>query len=206
MPIVILPGTGSYYVTLDQIRAMPNLADAVKFTDDELSGARDWFEAKFEEYVGMAFVPRTATDRINGSGGSTLMLKRYPVRTVTAVRVYTSVALNTAFTTAELADILVDPTGEITRVTLGAWTYGARNIEVVYTHGQAAPPADIKDVALVAIRQKLLADHSGDRGNRHLGVAQEGVFVRNTQGPFFNDEVNDVANLYRSKYRIPAMA
>lgn len=210
MPIIILPETGSAYVTLEEIRALPNLGDETRFTDDELGTARDWFETKFEAYTGMAFVPRTATERINGSGGSTLMLNHYPVRTVTAVRVYTSVTLNTAFTADELADILVDPTGEITRYTLGAWTYGARNIEVVYTHGQTAPPADVKREALVAIQEKLMEDHSGRPTDRTYGVATDGVFVRSIlpgkDKPFGIASVDQCANEYRARYKLPAMA
>ncbi len=202
MPIVILPDDTDHYVTLAEIRALPNLSSATQFTDDELALAREWFETKFEEHVTMAFLPRTATERLSGHC-STLRLNHWPVRSVTAVRSYTSPTASTAFTGDELADLLINPTGTIQRYSTGYWP---ADVEVDYIHGQEVPPAEVKDVALVAIRQKLLEDHSGDRGNRQLGVAQEGVFVRNTQGPFFNDQVNDVANAYRAKYRLPAMA
>ncbi len=194
--------TTAAYVTLQELRALPNLGDTAKFTDAELTNARVWFETKFEEHTGMAFVPRSATDRLTG-GGSALFLPRWPVRSITAVRSYTSPTVSTAFTAAELADLQTDPSGIVKRYTLGYWP---ADVEVDYIHGQAAPPEDVKDAALVAIREKLLKDNTGDRGNRHLGVATEGVFVRNTAGPFFNDEVNDVANTYHKKYKLPAMA
>lgn len=194
------------YVSIDEIRALKNLDDTAKFTDAELRAARSWFEAKFENHVGMAFVPRTATDRLNGTGSTTLRLNHWPVRSVTAVRVFSTSTTSTAYTADELADITEDAPGYLRRWSLGTFAAGLQNIEVDYTHGQESTPEDIKDAALVAIREKLLKDHSGDRGNRHLGVAQEGVFVRNTKGPFFNDEVNDVADAYRAMYRIPAMA
>jgi hypothetical protein len=202
VPIIVLPEVDSGYVTIPEIRALPNLGDITKFTDAELADARDWFETIFERHTGMAFVPRTATERLDGRY-ATIMLKHWPVIAVTAVRSYTSATGYTAFTVDELADLKVDPTGEIKRYAAGAWP---GDVELDYIHGQAAPPADIKDAALVAIRQKLLRDQSGDRGNRQYGVAQEGVFVRNVQGPFFNDEVNGIADAYRDAYKLPGMA
>lgn len=206
MPVILLPETENAYVTIAEIRALKNLDSVTKFTDDELAQARAWFETKFENHVGMAFVPRTATDRLNGTGSTLLRLNHWPVRSVTAVRVFSTSTTSTAYTAGELADITEDAPGYLRRWSLGTFAAGLQNIEVDYTHGQEAPEEDIKDVALVAIRDKLLKDQSGDRGNRHLGVAQEGVFVRNTKGPFFNDEVNDVADAYRARYRVPAMA
>ncbi len=124
------------------------------------------------------------------------------MRSVAAVRSFTTATASTPFTEDELADLLLDDAGGIKRYGLGYWP---ADVEFDYVHGQPAPPADVKDVALVAIRQKVLEDHTGDRGNRQLGVATEGVFVRNTQGPFFNDQVNDVANAYRARFRVPGM-
>lgn len=201
MPVILLPETENAYVTIAEIRALPNLGSVTKFTDDDLAQAREWFETKFEAHVGMAFVPRTATERLDGRC-STIMLKHWPVRSISAVRSYTSASAYTSFSADELTDIQRLDTGELRRYSFGYWP---ADVELDYVHGQEAPPADIRDVALVAIRQKLLADQTGDRGNRQLGVAAEGVFVRNTSGPFFNDEVNDVANAYRAKYHLPGI-
>jgi hypothetical protein len=205
MPIIVLPETDNAYVTIAEIRALPNLGDAVKFTDDELAQAREWFETTFEDYTGMAFVPRTATERLDGHC-STLMLKHWPVRSVTAVRSYTTATVYTSFSAGELADLKIDRTGEIKRYSLGYWP---ADVEIDYTHGQAAPPADVKREALVAIQEKLMEDNSGRPVDRTYGTATDGVFVRSIlpgkDKPFGIASVDACANRYRAKYRLPGI-
>lgn len=202
----MIVGGATRYVTLAQVRTLPNLADAAKFTDAEIESAMDWFETTFEDFTGMAFVPRTATERLTG-GRSTLMLKRWPVRSITAVRSFTTATSSTVFTAAELADLLVDSTGEIKRYSLGYWP---TDVEVEYTHGQASPPADVRKAALVAIQEKLMEDNSGRPTDRTYGTATAGVFVRSIlpgkDKPFGLASVDEVAVRYRAKYWVPAVA
>lgn len=203
MPIV--SATPTHYVTLAQVRTRPNLGDSSKFTDVEIEEAMTWFETTFEDYTGMAFVPRTATERKAGER-STLFLKHWPVREVVAVRSYTTATVYTSFTTTELADLLIDPTGYIKRYSLGYWP---ADVEVEYVHGQEAPPADVKREALVAIQEKLMEDHSGRPVDRTYGTATDGVFVRSILAgpgkPFGIASVDEVANRYRAKYRLPGL-
>ena len=206
MPVIQLPEADNAYVTIDEIRALPNLADTTRFTDDELAQARDWFETTFEDYVGMAFVPRTATERLSGRC-YTLMLRHWPVRSITAVRSYTTASAYTSFTTDELADLLLDPTGEVRRYGLGAWPV---DVEVEYVHGQESPPADVRKAALVAIQEKLMEDNSGRPTDRTYGTATDGVFIRSIlpgpDKPFGLASVDEVAGRYRAKYKLPAIA
>jgi hypothetical protein len=206
MPVILLPETDNAYVTLDEIRALPNLGDDNRFTDDELADAREWFETLFEDYTGMAFVPRLATERLAGRC-STIMLKHWPVRSVAAVRSFTTATVSTAFSVDELADLLIDPTGEIKRYSLGYWP---ADVELDYVHGQAAPPADVKREAKVAIQEKLMEDNSGRPADRTYGVATDGVFVRSIlpgkDKPFGIASVDEVANRYRAKYKLPGIA
>lgn len=206
MPVILLPETGNAYVTIDEIRALPNLGDDNRFTDDELAQAREWFETIFEDYTGMAFVPRLATERLDGRC-STLMLKHWPVRSVTAVRSFTTATASTAFTADELADLKVDPAGEIKRYSLGYWP---TDVEVDYVHGQEAPPADVRREALTAIQEKLMEDNSGRPTGHVAGVASEGVFIRKMlpgkDAPYGIPSVDEVANRMRAKYKLPGMA
>lgn len=205
MPVILLPETDNAYVTIDEIRALPNLGDDNRFTDDELAEAREWFETIFEEYTGMAFVPRVATERLQPCGSS-LILKHWPVRSVTAVRSFTTATASTAFTTDELADLLIDPTGEIGRYSRGYWP---ADVEIDYVHGQAAPPADVKEAALTAIQEKLMERNSGRPVDRTYGVATDGVFVRSIlpgkDKPYGIADVDSVANRYRAKYKLPGI-
>jgi hypothetical protein len=206
MPVILLPETGNAYVTLDEIRALPNLGDDNRFTDDELAQAREWFETIFEDYTGMAFVPRTANER-TGGGCQSLRLNHWPVRSITAVRSFTTATASTVFTADELADLLIDPTGYVRRYSLGYWP---ADVEVDYVHGQAAPPADVKREAKVAIQEKLMEDNSGRPAGHVAGVASEGVFIRKLlpgeDAPFGIPSVDEVANRMRAKYRVPAIA
>lgn len=205
MPIIDLPESGDHYVTLAEIRSLPNLGDTTRFTSDELAEARDWFETLFEDYVGMAFVPRTSTERLD-AGCSVIMLDHWPVRSIVAVRSYTTASAYTSFSVDELADLKTDPTGEIKRYSGGYWP---ADVEVTYTHGQAAPPADIKREALVAIQEKLMEGSSGRPADRTYGVATDGVFVRSIlpgkDKPFGIASVDEVANRYRAKYHLPGI-
>jgi hypothetical protein len=200
MPIIVLPETDNAYVTIAEIRALPNLGDALKFTDDELAQAREWFETTFEDYTGLAFVPRVATERVAG-GSRTIKLGHWPVRSITAVRSYTSAGAFASFTTAELEDLQLGTLGRVKRYSLGYWP---ADVEIDYTHGQAAPPADVKREALVAIQEKLMEDNSGRPVDRTYGVATDGVFVRSIlpgpDKPFGIASVDAVANRYRARY------
>lgn len=203
---VIPASDGPYYVTLGEIRELPNLGDDERFTDDDLTDAREWFETLFEDYTGMAFLPRTATERLAGHC-STIMLKHWPVRSITAVRSFTSATANTVLTAEQLADLLVDDAGGIRRYSLGSWP---ADVELDYVHGQETPPADVKREALVAIQEKLMEGNGGRPVDRTYGVATDGVFVRSIlpgkDKPFGIASVDECANRYRAKYWVPAVA
>jgi hypothetical protein len=205
--LIQLPESDAAYVAIAEIRALPNLADTNRFTDDDLAQAREWFETTFEDYVGMAFVPRTATERLTG-GGSTLMLQHWPVRSITAVRSYTTASAYTSFTVDEVADVKAEPTGELRRYSLGYWP---ADVEVEYVWGQLTPDASLKKQALVAIQEHLLEQNSGRPTDRTYGVATDGVFVRSIlpdddKHPFGIASVDALAVRYRAKYRVPAIA
>lgn len=201
---------GGFYVALAEIRALPGLGDAGKYPTEDLVKARQWFETLFENHVGRAFVPRGTTERVSGSGCSSLLLSQWPVRAVTAVSIYTTATAITAYTVGELADLYAEPTGAIRRMSLGLWPWGNSNIQVTYEHGDDSPPADVRDVCLVAVREKLMEDFSGARGNRQFAVATEAGIVRSSmpgdKRPFGIPAVDAVAESYRARFHVPAMA
>ena len=188
------------YVTPAQLRALPNLGDAAKFTDAELTAATTWFETKFERYTGVAWEPRTVVDeRLDGTGESTLLIGHmYPI-SVQGVEVVSDAGGITAFTAADLADLRLARHGEIRRVSRGSFPRGDGNIIVDYIHGHPSPPADVVEAALIAIRDKVLTDNVG---NRQFAVqTQEGIIRSSRPGPdrpFGIDDVDEVANARRS--------
>jgi hypothetical protein len=193
------------YVTLTELRALPNLADTAKFTNAELAAACDWFETLFEDYTGVAWVPRTTLDERHYGTGGVLMLDHLKPRTVTAVRSYSDATTTTAYTAAELADLRLEPSGVIRRNTLGWFTSGYGLIAVDYTHGYDAPPADVVEAAKEAIRAHLIDDY---QANRQFAVSTEAGIIRTSQPgpdkPFGIQKVDEVAN--RRRHRCPSVA
>ncbi len=194
------------YVGLADVRALPNLSDTAKFTNAEIAAAIDWFEATFEEYTGVAWVPRTVVDErhyVTSTGA--IMLDHIRPRSVSAVRVYSTATVSTAYTATELADLRIDRSGVIRRVSLGAFvsTYGM--VAIDYSHGFDSPPPDVVEAAKVAVRAHLIDDY---QANRQYAVSTEAGIIRTSQPgpdrPFGLPEVDAVAN--RRNHRTPAIA
>jgi hypothetical protein len=195
------------YVTLTELRALPNLADTSKFTNAELTAATVWFETLFEDYTGVAWIPRTVTDERHYGTGDVLILDHLQPRTISAVRAYSDVSTSVAYTAAELADLRLAPSGLIRRNTLGWFTSAYGLVAVDYQHGYDAPPADVVEAAKVAIRDHLIVDY---QANRQYAVSTEAGIVRTSTPdaaagrPFGIPEVDSVAN--RRRHRCPSAA
>ena len=156
MPIILLPDTTSAYFTVEEGRATD--ATFAGMSDAEIAEARAEVEDEIENDLcpGYAFVPRTNTVTLSGTGYATLFLPHLYVRSVTAVRTWTTdPAVYTDLTAGELADIAPSDTGVIRRSTLGYWPAGYDNVTVTYTHGMDAPPARVKRAALLLFRYRV---------------------------------------------------
>lgn len=195
------------YVTVAELRALPNLADTARFSDAELTAATTWFETTFEGYTGVAWQPRAVTDERHYTRRTGLLILRHlRPRTITAVRSYTAAATSTAYTAGELADLAFDEGGVVRRLgAASSFTSDYGMIAVDYTHGYDAPPADVVEAAKTAIRAHLIDDY---QANRQYAVLTEAGIVRtSTPGegrPFGLPEVDAVAN--RRNHSIPGMA
>lgn len=195
------------YLTVAQVRALPNLADVVKFTDAELTAAIVWFEAVFEDYTGVAFETRTVVDERHyvTSAGTIILNQLYP-RAVSAVRAYSTASTSVAYTAGELADLRIDPSGVLRRVSLGSFTSSYGIVAVDYTHYvTATPPADVVEAAKTAVRAHLIDDY---QANRQFAVSTEQGIIRTSQPgpdrPFGIPEVDAVAN--RRCEKVPGLA
>lgn len=151
---------GGYYATIADLRALANLADTSKFTNDELIAARRWFEELVERYTGTAFVPRYGRIWVSGSSSSSLLPNVGPLRSLRSARSYTDATTYTSFSVSDLADVQVDD-WRLYRRSLGVWDYGTSNLLLEIEYGYDRPPADVRDAALIAIRSHLLNDQSG---------------------------------------------
>lgn len=193
------------YLTVAQVRALPNLTDPAKFTDAEITAAVDWFETLLEDYTGVAWAPRTVIDERHylTSSGTLILDHLYP-RAISALRVYSDATTSTPFTVAELADLRADDSGVVRRVSLGSFISGYGIVAVDYTYGYDAPPTDVVEAAKVAIRDHLITDY---QANRQFAVSTEAGIVRTSQPgedrPFGIPEVDAVAN--RRRQRVPSV-
>lgn len=197
---------GGHYLSLAAIRGLTNMEHHGKFSTEDLRAARDWFETAFEDYTGVAWVPRFARERVSGSGRSSLILPHRPVRSVLSVRTYTDAETYTTYTASELADIATGSIGVVKRVSLGVFAYGSDNLVVEYEHGYDSPPPDVVTAAKYAIRERLI---KGYVGNRQYAVqTQEGIVRESTPGedrPFGIFEADEIANRRRAE-RTPVCA
>lgn len=144
-----------YFTTAEGKATDPTFAG---LSDAVINAARSEVEDEIENSLcrGYAFVPRTNTVTLSGTGYTTLFLPHLYVRSVTAVRTWTTdPAVYVDLTAGELADITVNELGVIRRSTLGYWPAGYDNVTVTYTYGMDAPPARVKRAALLLFRYRV---------------------------------------------------
>lgn len=188
------------YVTPAEVRSLPHLTDPAKFSDAKIVAAIDWFETTFEDFTGVAWVPRTVVDeRHRLTSSPTIILDHFYPRTVSAVRFYSDATTSTAYSAAELADVHVDASGIIRRG-WAPFTSGYGIVAVDYTHGHDSPTVDIVEAAKTAIRAHLLDDY---QANRQYAVSTEAGIIRSSQPgpdrPFGIPDVDAVANRRREQ-------
>lgn len=196
---------GGHYFTIAQARASDaDLVDTSKYTTAQIVEARDEVEDECESITGVAWVRRYAKVRLSGAGTSALILPDMETRQVFSVTVD-----GTAFTSTELADIIVPTSGLIHRDTLGVFTLGASNVVVAYEHGHDEPPSDLRRAALIRLKHRLFASKSGipDRATS-FSSSEGGTFALATAGKGTSytgiPEVDAVYGRYRIV--VPAIA
>lgn len=146
---------GGYYFTTAQLRARETaLADAQKYLVADLVALRRDVEAEFEEICEVAFVPRYARRRLDGTGASCLVLPTPLPRRIVAVTQLAGDGSTTAWTAGEVAGIRLDETGEISSPQR-SFPSGARNLIVAWEHGHDRPPPEVRDKAMLRLRHHV---------------------------------------------------
>lgn len=190
---------GSFFVSLVDIRALEGLSDATKYPNAKFEEARAWFEDLAERFCGVAFVPRYGRDVIDGDGTTTLLLSRMRIRKLLSVKV-DGVAVATS-------DFKVSSIGKLTRTTGSFPTTAPQNVEVIYEHGYDAPKDDLRNAALIAIRDRVLGPKTGVP-DRAVAVQSEFANVTlQTAGPDHPTGIPAVDEVLRAYSRgIPGVA
>jgi hypothetical protein len=148
---------GALLFTETEARAFDGGAMAgATYTDAMIDEARARITDQFETICGVSFVPRYRLDTFSGDGGGYLLMDRMKVTSIRSVEARSSGAATwTAFDADELADLYIEPWGELLRESRGTFLSGRRNIRIGYEHGFTTPPYDVKRAALMTLAYEL---------------------------------------------------
>lgn len=140
------------YFTTAELRALPDMADDIRFPDDRLDAAHDWVVSIIERECDTSFIPTEVTETLNGLGRDALFLSSPYVQSVESVSVD-----GTALTDPEVAALLIQ-SGALYYSTGAYWSSATRgNVTVTYTAGfSVTPPPDLKEAAMRAARNWIL--------------------------------------------------
>lgn len=142
------------YFTLDEFRTLPDVPPS-EYSDAKVLAAAAHFTTIVERETDHAFIPRTITDVLDGTGTSNLILTRNNVRSLTSCTV-DGVTVDVALLTTRHGVLRY-------KTNSGGWrkTFpcGAGNVTVVYSAGDATCPADIKDAVMWATRDRLISQN-----------------------------------------------
>jgi hypothetical protein len=153
---------GGFYASVRQIRDSDQvLDDPRKYSSAQIVTARRSVEREFEDYTGVAFVPRYRRVRIDGTGRAELVLPDTELRSVRSVREYDSDNNFEAYTDAELAAIPASRAGVAVRTDGELFERGRSNVLVEYVHGYDRPPADVLEAFYLRVRDLLNRQNRG---------------------------------------------
>jgi hypothetical protein len=142
----------SPYLTPDQIRArVAVLTDVDRYPDDEIAEVVAEFEGLVEDYRGVAFTTRTATETydIPAAGGREITLAWPKVQAVTSVAIDGSTVDPTLYWLGEAGTIHA----------IGSPITGTA-VTVTYTHGFTTTPQSILRATREYVRAVLLQNRS----------------------------------------------
>lgn len=194
------------------------LTSATTFPDAIITAKEAAIRAKFERIIGVSLVPTTHTEYLDGDGTCVLYLGHHnpwaestprPVE-VTSITVIATDNTETAFTVAELADLVCYPYKLVRRS--GYFEAGCRNIKVVYKTGYVTCPEDIKQAALQVLvlpqpdgimpaAVSAYADQGDDNGIKWTRVKDP------DRGRWYGNELVDaVLREHRAMEQMPGIA
>lgn len=153
---------GGFYASVRQVRDSDAvLDDPRKYSSAQIVAARRSVEREFEDYTGVAFVPRYRRVRLDGTGKDELVLPDSELRSVRSVREYDSDNNFETYTNPELAAIPASRAGVAVRTDGELWERGRSNIVIEYLHGYDRPPADVLEAFYLRVRDILNRQNRG---------------------------------------------
>lgn len=158
------------YLTAAQVRVrVPALANVTTYPSAELDRLVLEFTEIAEDYLGVAYEPRTVTAEQVVKPNQLVKLANPQVRTLTAVTINL-----TALTAGELADLTIDKVAG--SVIDGLWV-GSPFALFTYTHGFDAPTEVLLRACSEYVRSVAFADRSG-QSRDVIAQSMDGSFTR----------------------------
>ena len=132
-------------VTLAEMRSFLNISESADTGQDSIiENLLDDLTVAIEDYLGVAIINKAYTEYYDGDGSSTLLVKRYPIVTVTSLTVDTTVeSSDDYYLYSEAGDIIADGFG---------FTADHRNITLVYMAGWGAARANVPRPIKLALK------------------------------------------------------
>lgn len=171
-------------VSLNDYKEFARISQSDVNEDEKLQRIADETEAEVKEFLNRDLETAAYTEKYDGTGTDKLVLKQYPITSITSVKVYDGLdSLN-----AEVWDTWVQGTDyerfvysdEDTTLFVGGTTFpeGTQNIEVVYVagYGATAIPKDIER----ACKQLFTLNWNEQEGRRTIGLSAVGVGAEKT--------------------------
>jgi hypothetical protein len=153
---------GGYYASVRQVRDSDAvLEDPRKYSAAQIVAARRAVEREFEDFCGVAFVPRYRRVRLDGTGRDELVLPDAELRSVRSLREYDDDLNFEAYTASELLAIPASRAGVAVRTDGEIFERGRSNVVVEYEHGYDRPPTDVLEAFFLRVRDVLNRQNRG---------------------------------------------
>jgi len=188
---------GGFFFSLAEARASdPVLFDSSKYPDAAVMEKRQGVEEECEFICDAAFVPRYGRVVLDGTASPDLFLPDARIRAIRSAQVTVAPGNVVVFTAPQLAAVVIDEDFHLQRNDGGIWDEGRRNVVVEYEYGWDGPPTDLKDAAMLRLRNVLNRSRSTVPDRATTFVTEGGVTYRLDAPEAFKTGIPEVDAVY----------
>lgn len=192
------------YFTTDELRALPDVQDPGRFSDERLTAAHDWIASIVERECDTSFIVKTITETLDGDGSVQLPLSDAYARSITSATVDSDVVdVNTLLLRNGYLRYLDGYT---------PWSSALANITVTYTAGYSTePPPDLKEAMMRGARNWLLtSDAWSGKDSRATSISNDGgtigLVVAGPDRPTGYPDVDTTIMAWARRVRVPKVS
>lgn len=163
--------------TLGAAKQWMGLTDSTQ--DQQISRLITVYSQAAVSYIGRDLVKRTITETVDGPGGNTLVVKNYPIISISGLTIDgRSIPASSSWNAPgyHFSEWMIDLTGGL------RFTRGTRNVAVTMTCGYPSIPAAAEQAVLLAIHAGIAAR---DRDPSTSAESVPGVYSQSYSAPTF---------------------